>query len=165
MMIAGVEVSFYQKKIDTNERYYQILVSSVKTELRKITKVVKVMEEVSKTTDSIYFNVTLEGLREKLVVSLRTHRPKDMQDNYIYFYLPKYESLGELTQHIVRKVSLAYNIRAEKEGLGGKAIIKESKTISRSTHKKKKKVSKWDDKHLDNPDFNELLKELNGNAK
>lgn len=114
MIIEGKKIKFNAKNRDTSEYYINIIRREVRYALRQLSFVKDVKYQKSKTTNSIYYQVSLKNHSRDFFVSIRTHKPSKELENYFYFYTPLIEDLADLRFQIRWSLTIFYDAEAEK---------------------------------------------------
>jgi hypothetical protein len=136
MIIDGKEIEFFIKRAKVPEKYYGVLVREVRLALNSLNFISDIRTKRSVATDSIYFTVKLKNISEVYTLSIRSHFPKEVKENYLYFYTPRFNSLSELHYSIKFELSKLYNMKAKECGLH--LVEYPSKDVYKKTIIKKK---------------------------
>jgi len=117
MVIGGKEVKRNQDFKELDGDYFQTIKSLAQQSLSELKFVKVISHNISKTSDSMYFNFEMSHHEHQFTLSLRTHRPRVYDDNYFYVYLYEYENGSELKTAIQEQLIAYYSPKAIKLGI------------------------------------------------
>jgi len=161
MVIGGKKIKRNQSYKELNHYYYQVVKSMARESLSELKFVKIISHNVSKTSDSIYFDFKMNHHEHLFTLSLRTHQPSVYTDYYFYVYLHHYDSLSELKTAIQGQLIAYYNKKANELG-----IVKKPKDYTQPAHyqhtnKRRKKRTLQMCQHCFNESFHQLMNEVN----
>ena len=142
MVIGGKEIKRHQDFKNLDDYYFQALKSIARDSLSELTFLNIENHNLSKSSDSIYFNFTLNHHEDVFTLSLRTHRPKEYLKNYFYFYLYNYDNLRQLRKAIQKEIVSFYNKKAGKLGISKSISDYKRKPHNHQASLKKKKKNR-----------------------
>ncbi|MGX7024058.1 hypothetical protein [Vagococcus hydrophili] len=160
----GKKLIFF-KKNGASERYYEIIVQQVRTDLKKISAVQQVKSNISNTTDSFYFEVEMKHLNKLVTISIRTHFVKDKKATYIYLYIINYKDVTSLVKAVQIKLVAYYNVLANENNFKPTCILNSEKLPTKNQKKKepKRKLrgTKTELLEIQNSSFQSFLNDFN----
>jgi len=159
--IDGKKIKRYQNFKKLNDYYFQAIKSIARESLSELTFVSIKSHNISKSTDSIYFEFEISHHSEIFTISLRTHQPREVAENYFYFYLYDYKNLIELKKAIQRQLIDYYN-KNETKDLS--QYIKKPYSLNKATLKKYKR-NQTKPRQCRHQSFNQLMKKINQKNK
>jgi len=163
MMIDGKQIERFQKKKAVSNYYYNVIKTEVRHAISELPFLKIVGFYISKSTESLYFEVRMNRIDEIFILSFRTHHPLEIKANYLYFYLDRYSTLKSLRADIQMTLIAQYKHSLQKQGLEVKEIKKRKPFIHQTAVKKKSKNKKCqkNDFSYENS-FNQFMQEVNG---
>jgi len=117
MMVSGKEINFFIKGKEVPERYYTILKSEIRNILKNLDFIKDTKIKQSKSTDSMYFVVTMKHTKTIYTISLRSHPPSTKQENYLYYYVPNFLTITKMGKKIMEDLIILYNQNVKDLGL------------------------------------------------
>ena len=146
--------------------YYNAIKTEVRNAISELPFLQVVGSYVSKSTESLYFDVKMNRTNEVFVLSFRTHHPIEEKINYLYFYLDGYSTLKSLRADIQKRLIAQYKHSLQEQALEGKEVEIRKSFVHQTALKKKLKNRKRKETGFDYPaSFNRLLKEVNRAAR
>jgi len=142
MVIGGKEIRRYQNFKKLDNYYFQTIKSIARESLSELKFVSIESHNVSKSTDSIYFKFKLNHHTSSFTLSLRTHQPKEITENYFYFYLYNYDNLTDLKRTIQKQLIIYYNKKANELGIAKASSEYKKKPHNHQASLKKKKKNR-----------------------
>ena len=162
-MIDGRRVARLQRKDEVSDYYYNAIKTEVRNAIFELPFLQVISTYVSKSTESLYFNVRINHASEVFVLSFRTHHPFEFKENHLYFYLDRYSTLKSLRADIQKRLIAQYKKLLREQGLKIKEIKMRKPFTYQTTMKKKSKNKKSKECDFDyEASFNQLMQEVNG---
>jgi len=154
MVIGGKKVERGQNFKELNEHYFQAIKSLAQQSLSELKFVKLISHNISKTSDSMYFNFEMKHHEHRFTLSLRTHQPRVYDANYFYIYLYEYENGSELKTDIQEQLITYYNKQASDYA---------HPAYSHHTNKKQKMQKRALERcqHCINESFHQLINKIN----
>ena len=163
MVIGGKRIERFQKKKEVSNYYYNAIKTEVRNAIFELPFLQVISTYVSKSTESLYFNVRVNHTNEIFVLSLRTHYPVEEKENHLYFYLDRYDSLKSLREDIQIQLMAQYEQLLREQGLEV-TEVKKRKPFSYQTAKKSKNKKSKECGFDYEASFNQLMQEVNGSS-
>lgn len=163
MMIAGKNIEWGQKR-PISTYYFNTLKTLIRQALSELEIANIKTHNVSKSTDSIYFQIEFPGIEEIYTISLRTHKVHKVLNNYIYIYINNFNSLRCLVSHVQKKVVSEYR-KLTNENVNIEDVIKlevQHQQKKAHTNKPNKKLRKTTLRFNENSSLSDLMTEING---
>ena len=129
MIIDGKEIKQWQKKNEMTPYYFEVLKREVRTVINEIPFALVVKISQSSKTDSIYFKINISPFGKVIVISLRTHPPRQTYEELELFYINDFKTLNKLNNAIRNRIIVKYNNLSRANGLDEVMVSKKTNKI------------------------------------
>ena len=165
MVIDGKRVARFQKKDEVSDYYYNAIKREVRDAVSELPFSQVIGSHVSKSTESLYFDIRMNHTNEVFTLSFRTHCPAEVKENHLYFYLNEYRTLKSLRTDIQEQLMAQYEQLLREQGIEVKEIKKREPFIYRTSMKKSKNKKSKENGFDYEGSFDQLMQEVNGVIK